>query len=185
MNGMTFGILDCFMISFVCGLIFGIVYEFFRLIRRLFDFKPVVFLCDVCFFIAAALFVVQLSLYLGNYIRLYTILGFGLGIFAYIQTLGRIAAFIENIISSAISKHLNWLWKHITSLFKTVIGFIAHNLSHAFGRFHDFSQKRKKSASTLLHFNLKQVYNVKRNIINYGENIEGNHVIKAKIRRSS
>ena len=42
---------DCFMIAFVVGLIFGLVYEALRIVRLILRFKAAVFLCDVLFFI--------------------------------------------------------------------------------------------------------------------------------------
>ncbi len=182
---MGFSILDCFMISLVCGLFFGLVYECFRILRRLLKLRAVVFICDVCFFIAAGFFVFQLSMYLGNYVRLYTLLGFGMGVFTYIQTIGRVISLLETLILN----FLTIIFRRISSLLSATIGkgigLFAHNVSAAFGRFHDFFCKHKKSATSLLHFKTKRVYNVKRNIINTGENIGGSNVIKAKIRRSS
>lgn len=184
MSGMEYGILDCFMISFVCGLIFGLVYEFFRLIRRIFDYKAVIFICDVCFFIAAGFFVFQLSMYLGNYIRMYTLLGFGGGIFAYIQTLGRLISLLEELILRVLRTVFGRFFAFIARGVRKAVGAFAHNISAAFGRFYDFFRKKKKSAASLLHSNGKRVYNVKRNIIQSGENIGGKNVIQAKIRRS-
>ncbi len=182
---MEFSILDCFMISFVCGLFFGIVYELFRFIRRLFDFRAVVFICDVAFCIAAGFFVFQLSMYLGNYIRLYTLLGFGTGLFAYINTVGRLAAMLENALAKVVSAIFGKVSAAVTSILKSTIGAFAHNASAAFSRFNKNSKRSKKIASTLLQFEDETVYNVKRNIVQSGENIGGKYVIKAKIRRSS
>lgn len=181
---MEFSILDCFMISFVCGLFFGLVYEFFRLIRRIIPVTIVVMVCDICFFVVAGLFVFELSMYLGNFIRLYTLLGFGTGLFAYIQTVGRLFSFVEMLVVRVISVTLGALFVKLSAFIKSIIGIIAHNIAAAFGSFYDFSLRTKKSASSLLHFNTKRVYNVKRNIETYGENIGGNNVIQVKIRRS-
>ncbi len=182
---MVFGILDCFMIAYVCGVIFGLVYEIFRIIRRIFSHQAVVFVCDVCFFIAAAFFVFSLSMYLGNYIRLYTLLGFGAGIFTYIQTVGRVFSVIECSVIGLLKAVIRRVGAALSACIKKAIGAFAHNASAAFGRFHDFLLKHKKTSSPLLHFDTERVYNVKRNIINTGESIGGNNVIQAKIRRSS
>lgn len=182
---MEFGILDCFMISLVCGAVFGLVYEFFRIIRRLFPFGIVIMICDICFFVAAGLFVFELSMYLGNYVRLYTLLGFGTGIFAYIQTVGRLISLFETALIQLVRSTVGVFVSHIFGLFSKVIGAFAHKVSGVFGRFYDFLKSAKKSSSSLLHFNSKRVYNVKRNIITSGENIGGNNVIQVKIRRDS
>ena len=181
---MEFGILDCFMISFVCGLAFGLVYEFFRIIRRLVPLNIVIMVCDICFFVAAGFFVFELSMYLGNFVRMYTLLGFGAGVFAYIQTVGRLFALIENTLIRIISRVCGAVFSRIAGLFKKIIGVFAHNIAATFGRFHDFFRRTKKSTSSLLHFNTKKVYNIKRNIVTSGENIGGKNVIQVKIRRS-
>ncbi len=182
---MEFGILDCFMISFVCGFAFGVIYELFRLIRKLIDIKVVVFICDVGFFIVAGFFLFEISMYLGNYVRMYTILGFGCGLFAYIQTVGRLISAVENAVVGVFSAIGSKIAAYIKAVFDKVIGAFAHNVSAAFRRFSKISEGRKKSASSLLHFRGKRVYNVKRDKVNTGENIGGSHVIKAKVRRSS
>lgn len=182
---MEYGILDCYMISFVCGAFFGGVYEAFRLMRRIFPLRAIVFLCDVLFFTLAGFFVFELSLFLGNYVRSYTLLGFGCGLFAYINTLGRLISVLETTVVNALSAIFGSIASVVTSLLHKFIGLFAHNASAAFGRFHDFSSRCWKSVISLLHFDTKRVYNVKRNILNTGESIGGNNVIKAKIRRGT
>lgn len=182
---MEYGILDCYMISFVCGIFFGGVYEVFRLLRRIFPLRVVIFICDVLFFTLAGFFVFELSLFLGNYIRSYTLLGFGCGLFAYINTLGRLISALETVIVRALSYAFGSVASVVTSLLHKFIGLFAHNASATFGRFHDFCSRCLKSVISLLHFDTKRVYNVKRNILNTGESIGGNNVIKAKIRRGT
>lgn len=182
---MEFGILDCFMIAFFTGVIFGLVYEFFRFIRRIIPNNIVILICDICFFIAAGFFVFELSMYLGNFVRLYTILGFSAGLFTYIQTIGRLFSLLEIALLRFLRAMIGTVFACVAGIVKGAIRIIAHNTNAAFGCFHDFSKRIAKSASSLLHFNTKRVYNVKRNICNHGENIGGNNVIQVKIRRSS
>ena len=96
---MAYSIPDCFMIAFAAGLIFAVVYEILRIIRVMFPFHVVTFVCDIVFFVIAAGAVTKLSLSLGNYIRIYTVLGFGAGIFTYITTLGRLLNIVENAVA--------------------------------------------------------------------------------------
>lgn len=67
---MAYSIPDCFMIAFAAGLIFAVVYEILRIIRVMFPFQVVTFVCDIVFFVIAAGAVTKLSLSLGNYIRI-------------------------------------------------------------------------------------------------------------------
>ncbi len=181
---MEFGIFDCFMIAFVCGLVFGLVYELLRSVRRLFDHRIIIFICDVSFFIVAGFFVFQLSMYLGNYIRLYTLLGFAAGLFAYIQTVGRLLGGIIIVLIRGLKAVFGKVFTAVGGVFKRSVGVFAHNVSAAFVRFNDFLKRKKKTSVPLLHFDTKRVYNVKRNIIQSGEDIGGKYVIQAKIRRS-
>lgn len=182
---MTYSIPDCFMIAFFCGFVFGSVYELFRIIRRLLPLRAVTFICDVCFFIIAAFFILNLSLYLGNYIRAYTILGFGGGVFAYIQTLGRIISALEITIIKVFSTVAK---KMIMFLSKPIRAF-AHNTTKQFGKINDFFIAKAKKAFSLLHFRRQKLYNSKRNITTSidikksGESFGGKNVIHAKVNR--
>lgn len=87
---MSYTVPECFMAAFAAGLMFSLVYEALRIVRVIFPFRIVVFVCDVVFFLLAALAVTRLSMALGDHIRWSTVFGFGAGIFAYINTLGRL-----------------------------------------------------------------------------------------------
>ena len=184
-DAMTYGIIDCLMISLICGFTFGAVYEILRIIRRIFSFVVITFICDVCFFVLAALFVLRLSLFLGNYVRIYTLFGFGAGIFAYIHTVGRIAGSIEMIIIQLWQKSIGRLLGYISNYLSSAIGAFAHNTGKQFGKIHDFFADKMKKGSTLLHFHPRSMYNSTREKITIGESSRGKNVIKAKITRSS
>lgn len=186
---MEHSIIDCFMIAFLCGLAFGGVYELLRITRRLLPFQLVTVICDISFFIAAAFFVFKLSLYLGNYIRIYTLLGFGGGVFAYIQTVGRLISFLESFIIGILRKTVGAFIKYIASSAKKAIGAFAHIAASYFGKINDFSKRTTKKTFSLLKSKHQMLYNTKRDIIhsqdkNNGENFGGKNVIHAKIKRS-
>ena len=179
---MGFSIPDCFMIAFAAGLLFGLVYEALRIIRLNMHFKAATLICDIVFFALSAWAVCMLSKSLGNYIRVYTILGFGAGVFTYIVTLGRLL----NIAESAASV----VWRKIIGRF---LRFIGRNIKKAFGGIsqisHDKLSKatkyiddRRKNAFKHLHSGRKMVYN--KNILEKNGESEKRHVIKAKITRS-
>ena len=186
---MAYSIPDCFMTAFVCGTAFGLVYEFFRIVRKLLPLKAVIFVCDVCFFIAAAFFVFNLSMYIGNYVRSYTMLGFGAGVFAYIQTIGRVFSFVEDMLVKLWKKTIGALIYNIFHAVKKGIGSFAHIAADKFMTFHDFSRRTGKKLLTPLKFVPNKMYNVKRNIVSSErnrpprENNGGKNVIQAKIRR--
>ncbi|MBP1543545.1 MAG: spore cortex biosynthesis protein YabQ [Oscillospiraceae bacterium] len=181
---MSYSIIDCFMTAFVCGALFGIVYELFRIIRRILPVMAVTFVCDVCFFICAGFFVFNLSLYLGNYVRIYTILGFGAGVFSYIQTVGRLASVIEAALGKLWAHTFGRLIKKLLHIVGSSIGAFAHKLTANFGRFADFFKRKKKSASTLLQSRHQKLYNSSNDIEKHtGERSGENNVIQASVRR--
>lgn len=63
---MSYTVPECFMAAFAAGLMFSLVYEALRIVRVIFPFRIVVFVCDVVFFLLAALAVTRLSMALGD-----------------------------------------------------------------------------------------------------------------------
>lgn len=189
---MSYSIIDCFMISFCCGMVFGLVYEMFRMIRRLLPLVTVTIICDIAFFAAAALLVYNLSLALGNYIRIYTLLGFGAGVFTYIQTIGRLIYIIESAVLTLLKKTIGAFIAAIINKIAGAFGVFAHKTAGVFRTIHDFYNKRAENAKKHLQFQADKMYNSKRHTdlyikhreTNNGENIGGKYVIQAKIRRS-
>lgn len=173
---MNISIPDCFMIAFTVGMLFGLVYEALRIIRLILRFKAAVFICDILFFLLSSFAVMALSKILGNYVRSYTVLGFGAGVFCYIATIGRLL----NLAESAASV----VWR------KT-IGKLLHNISVKLGEgFSAFKQKAvpiidkcSKDMQKHLKFTSKIVYN--KNEPQKAKESEKAHVIQAKVNRSS
>ena len=185
MMEMEFSILDCFMIAAVCGFVFGLAYELLRIVRKLIPFTVVTFVCDIVFFAAAACVILYLSMYLGNYIRIYTILGFGAGVFAYIQTIARLLGYIENAVIGLISFAASSIVSAIVGSFKKIFGAFAHILLPCFGIIYDFLVRVSKKLLSLLQFGHKKRYNIKKDITIAGEISEGKNVIKARIKKSA
>lgn len=173
---------DCFMIAFACGLIFGLVYEAIRIVRLILRFRVAIFLCDVAFFILAAMFVCKLSEFLGNYVRLYTVLGFGAGIFTYIVTIGRFFNVLESAASIAWRRTIGRALRKCVRLMRNVLGKIRHKAREIFVKIHDYSENMQKKRLERLHLSQEMVYN------NMGNDIMGEgekaHVIHAKVRKS-
>lgn len=179
---MNVSIPDCFMIAFVAGLIFGLVYEAVRIIRLILRFRIAVFLCDIVFFILAAMFVCKLSEFLGNYVRLYTVLGFGAGIFTYIVTIGRIFNVLESAASVAWRRTIGRALNKCVRSLRNISGKIRHKSRDFFVKIHEYYLKIEKKRLERLHLSHKMVYNNVGND-NIGEG-EKAHVIKAKVRKS-
>lgn len=180
---MNVSIPDCFMIAFAVGMLFGLVYEGIRIIRLILKFRIAVFVCDIALFILAAMTVCKLSEFLGNYVRLYSVLGFGAGIFTYIVTVGRLFNVLESAASVAWRRTLGKLFHNIGVFFKKAFDKIAHKLGSVFVKINNYWDKQKKKRLEHLNLNDKMLYNNEGNNI-IGEDVKV-HVIKAKVRKSS
>ena len=172
---------DCFMISMFVGVVFGLVYEALRIIRLLLPFRFVVFACDVVFFALASIVVMGLSEMLGSYVRIYTMLGFGAGVFTYIVTVGRLLNVIENAASNAWRKAIRAFFKMIFDAICKVFSSISHKCKSAFVKNAEYRKRRAKNTSQDLKSEADLMYNKKRL-----DKIGGSaNVIKASVRRSA
>lgn len=179
---MAYSVPDCFMAAFAAGLMFGLVYEVLRIVRLLIPLKTVTFVCDILFFLLAAAAVTKLSLTLGNYIRGYTVLGFGTGIFCYITTIGRLLNILENTVMNSIRAVVSAFFRFISQLFKKLFGSIIHKASSFFGKIHKNISHRLETLRNPLQSKRKIVYNKESHKDNIGGSDSG-HVIKAEVRR--
>lgn len=173
---------DCFMIAFVAGLIFGLLYEVLRIVRLILRFRAAVFVCDVLFFVVSALGVMTLSKSLGNYVRLYTVLGFGAGVFTYIVTLGRVLNLMESAASIVWRKTIGRLLHKISRSAKEAFGIMFQKMSLLFGKIYKDHKETKEKRLRDLKNSDKKLYNEKR-LDKIGEG-EYAHVIKAKVTKS-
>lgn len=180
---MNVSIPDCFMIAFAVGLIFGLVYEAIRIIRLILKFRVAIFVCDIAFFILAAMVVCKISEFLGNYVRLYTVLGFGAGVFTYIVTIGRLFNVLESAASVAWRRTLGRLFHKIGALTKGAFTKISHKTKTFLGNIHNYWDEQEKKRRERLNLSGKMLYNNEGNNIKIGEG-EKAHVIKARIRKS-
>lgn len=175
---------DCFMIALVAGLLFGPVYELFRIARLILRFRTAVFVCDVAFFALAALFLCKLSEFLGSYVRLYAILGFGAGIFTYIVTIGRLFNLLESAASVAWRRTLGRLFRKMRNFIAQMLGKLSQLCNKAFGYFHEYSAVHSKRGAKGLQLQTEKMYNNDKGNYNIDEGGNGN-VIKAKVTKTT
>ncbi len=174
---------DCFMIAFLAGLIFGPVYELLRIIRLILRMRIVVFLCDIAFFIGAGFVVCKLSEFLGSYIRMYTVIGFGAGVFTYIVTLGRLLNTLEGSAAVVWRRTIGKLFRKLKRSTKNILIKIAQKSRNGIVKIHEYSSNFTKTHLKRLHLNRKKMYNIKGNdMLGEGENT---HVIKLQIRKNN
>ncbi len=170
--------------AMMLGICLGFVYEILRMIRKLLELTIVTVICDIIFFIISAFAVFLLSETLGNYVRLYTVIGYGAGVFVYINTLGRLINKIETAVLGAIKR----FFIGITGFFKKVLSpmfsSIAHISGNALVTIHDFLAKQQKNRKKDLKNPPDECYNdvyIKDNCYS-GEN---DYVIKAQVRKGA
>lgn len=179
---MQYSIPDCFMISLLLGLAFGLVYEALRIVRLILRHKAVTFLCDIVFFILAAMAVFRISLVMGNHIRLYTLLGFGAGVFAYIATVGRLMNVMESAAAVCWRRTLGRLLRFIGRKLRDSVGAFAHILGSHLGKINNFLLSNAKKALSPLKMTGKKMYNKEDNNI-MAEGSGNKHVIRATVKR--
>lgn len=172
---------DCFMISLFVGLIFGLVYEALRIVRLLLPFRIAIFVCDVVFFALASIVVMGLSKIMGSYVRIYTVLGFGAGIFTYIVTVGRLFNIAENAASNAWRKAIRSVFHTLSKAICGFFGSISHKIKKAFVKNAEYRKISPKKFQQGLKSDSELLYNEKRL-----DKIGGRtNVIKASVRKSS
>lgn len=170
---------DCFMISFCIGLVMGLVYEVFRIIRIIIPLRVIIFICDVVFFVISANVVMTASEHLGNYIRIYTVIGYGAGVFSYIVTIGRIFNIVENAASDVWRKSLRKIGTVFGNLFSKLYRNIAHKVKAIVVKNAEYQNKKKKNVTQPLKYDNEMMYNKKRLDKNGGKA----NVIKASVRK--
>lgn len=150
----------------------------------MFPFQVVTFVCDIVFFVIAAGAVTKLSLSLGNYIRIYTVLGFGAGIFTYITTLGRLLNIVENAVAGAVRSALSAVFRFFGRIFGRLFGAIAHVWAGVFGEINKICLIAEKKLRKPLQNKVKIVYNKESRKV-HTRGSETGHVIKAQVIRSN
>lgn len=178
---MVYSITECFMLGFLLGAIYGLVYEVLRIVRLILRFEAAVVVCDIAFFILAAQGVFKLSLILGNYVRIYTVLGFAAGVFAYITTIGRLFNAIENAAALAWRKTIGRLVAKIGRGAKKGFSAFAQFASRCFGKVANFSKRIEKNTQKLLHSHSKKLYNTK---VDSARGSVNANVIKARVNKT-
>lgn len=181
---MYYSIPDCMLTAMLLGICFGTVYEALRIVRKLLDITAVTFVCDIIFFVVSAFAVFLLSESLGNYVRIYTVIGYGAGIFVYINTVGRIFNHVESFIFGAIRRFFSTIGRFLRKIFSPVFSSIAHITSMGLVTIHDFFSKWQKNRKKDLKKSPDGCYNDVYMIDKYTSG-ENNHVIKAQVRKGS
>lgn len=178
---MVHSIPECFMLGLLLGAAFGPVYEALRLVRLILRFEAAVIACDIVFFVLAAEGVFRLSLSLGNYVRVYTVLGFAAGVFAYIVTIGRLFNAVEGAAAALWRKTVGRAARKAAAKIRQGFGAFAQFMRRAFGKVADFSRAVEENARKHLQSGSKKMYNDKVNISRGSVNA---NVIRATVRKT-
>ncbi len=111
------------------GLVIGLFFDIYRMIRRI--FRPGKFLTgvmDLIFWVIIALFSFFILFYINDgQVRLYSFLGIGLGWGLYILSISQLVMWIFDLIYKWVSKFLAWIFKLVKWPF--------NKISQGIGRF--------------------------------------------------
>lgn len=129
MNNMAISQLYYFVIYIFSGVIIGIFFDIFRILRRSFKTSDIVtYIEDILFWICSAIFLLFVLFKINNgEIRIYSIVGILIGAIVYMTTISKffikinvkIILFIKNIISKILNVIL-WPFKLIIKLLKKI-----------------------------------------------------------------
>lgn len=133
----------------IAGIIIGIFFDIFRILRRTFKTPDwITYLEDILFWIVTGIFLLFLLFYFQNgEIRGYVLLGLFFGILIYILTISRhfikISVKLLMMIKNIIKQILLWCWKPFAFLWKILckiiikpISFMVINVRKLFIYFH-------------------------------------------------
>ena len=112
-----------FLIFVINGIIIGLVFDFFRILRRTIKTSNIItYIEDVLFWILTGLLVLYNIWYFNSgEIRIYMFLGIILGILIYMSTLSNILIKIFSKILKTLIKVLEFPFKTIIAIFRKII----------------------------------------------------------------
>lgn len=127
-----------FIVFSLTGVVIGILFDFFRILRRSFKTSNIItYVEDVLFWILTGVLILYNIWYFNNgEIRIYMFLGIIMGLLIYMLTL-------SNIIVSLFSKILKMLIKILEIPFKTIISIFHKIITIIIKIFKKFTKKLK------------------------------------------
>ena len=127
-----------FIVFSLTGVVIGILFDFFRILRRSFKTSNIItYVEDVLFWILTGVLILYNIWYLNNgEIRIYMFLGIIMGLLIYMLTL-------SNIIVSLFSKILKMLIRILEIPFKTIISIFHKIITIIIKIFNKFTKKIK------------------------------------------
>ncbi len=123
-----------FLIFVINGIIIGLVFDFFRILRISFKTKDfVTYIEDIIFWIITGIILLySIFIFNNGQIRLFMFIGVGIGIISYILLVSKyvikINVFIVNLIKKIILIPLNFIYKIIKKIFFRPISFVIINI---------------------------------------------------------
>ena len=133
-----------FIVFSLTGVVIGILFDFFRILRRSFKTSNIItYVEDVLFWILTGVLILYNIWYFNNgEIRIYMFLGIIMGLLIYMLTL-------SNIIVSLFSKILKMLIRILEIPFKTIISIFHKIITIIIKIFNKFTKKIKIKNKTI------------------------------------
>ena len=134
-----------FIVFSLTGVVIGILFDFFRILRRSFKTSNIItYVEDVLFWILTGVLILYNIWYFNNgEIRIYMFLGIIMGLLIYMLTL-------SNIIVSLFSKILKMLIRILEIPFKTIISIFHKIITIIIKIFNKFTKKIKIKKGTMV-----------------------------------
>lgn len=150
-----------FLMSVVMGVLFGLLYEVFRISRIAFRLSKVtIAIEDFIFFMLCAVGIFAFSLEYGNgMVRLFFVIGALLGAILYLLTIGRLIFAASRGIINAIKLFFSFIYRIFIHPIKRFIVFLYQKIRFLFSYIGRFSKKICKKSKIDLKHHPKVLYN--------------------------
>lgn len=158
-----------FLIFTIIGAIIGLLFDFFRILRK--SFRTIDFITyveDILFWIITGILLIySICVFCNGEIRLFIILGISIGIILYMlilsHTIIKISVNIIKFIKKILTKILNILifpfkiiYKVLRNIFKKPISFIIINIRHIFTKYKNNMKNKVKNTKEKKDFKQKR-----------------------------
>lgn len=150
-----------FLSACVFGMVLGLVYDIFRIIRVAVPHGGLaVFIEDVLFFLLCAVSTFLFLLYMSaGEIRFFVIIGEILGAALYYFSIGFLVYRSAKAIIGFLKKTLRLFWRFFSAPFRVIFGFVGNAFGKAVPKAQRLVKKPIKSARRHLHVDKKLMYN--------------------------
>lgn len=139
-----------FLIFILVGIIIGLLFDFFRILRRTFKTSDfITYIQDILFWLLSGIILIySIFIFNNGELRAYIFLSIFIGIITYMLTISKYFINLNVIILTAIKKVFNFIIKTVTYPIKLILKFfikpfniLKNNINKIFSKIKQYSKK--------------------------------------------